>query len=238
MRLAIISDIHSNIDALQAVYDDILSKEVDIIVSTGDLVGYLPFPNDVVEFFIKYKIQSVQGNHDQFIANSKSCNLNMISGLSISQKQGNASARYTNMTINEVCRSFLKNLPQEIKMKVGDMSILFTHGSPRKIDEYLYEDEELLELISRDLKEDILVIGHTHKPYYRKVNDTHIINAGSVGKSKNGNKGAVYTILEIENKNIEVEFFEVQYDMKRLFQEIRKSEYISDTLITSLTEGI
>ena len=236
MRFAVIGDIHGNIYALEEVYRDIKSKNIDFIISTGDLVGYMMYPNEVIEFLKENKIASIQGNHDKFIAKGKK--IEDISLYTVEDIQKNASEIYTNYLLKDENREFLSNLPDEIRIKKGNFNILIVHGSPRKIDEYLYEDGENILEISKNLSENIIISGHTHTPYVKEVNDKYFINAGSVGKPKHGNPNSTYVIVEIKEEKFECFIEEVVYDYEKMLQDILNYKEISDKLIPMIKEGI
>lgn len=235
MRIAVISDIHSNIDALKEVVKDIQSNHVDQIISTGDLVGYLPFPNQVIDYFRQHKIISIKGNHDKRIAEHDYSDA-LLLAKSEKQLQSSGSLLFTSQTITDENREYLKALPEKLVVTVDDTLIMFVHGSPRKIDEYLYEDSDILEEIAEGVKEDIIVSGHTHIPYQKVVNGKLFINAGSVGKPKHGNCMSSYVIIEIGSV-ISCEICYVSYDLQITLDTIKNTSMISDNLIENLSFG-
>ena len=235
MRFAVIGDIHGNIYALEAVYEDIKNKNIDFVISTGDLVGYMMYPNEVIEFLKKNKIASIQGNHDKFIA--KGNKIQDISVFSQDEVQKNASEIYTNYVLKDENREFLRNLPEEIRIRKNNFNVLIVHGSPRKIDEYLYENGENLLEITKDFSENVIISGHTHIPYVKKVEDKYFINAGSVGKPKHGNPKSTYVIVDLDEE-IKVTIEEVSYNYEKMVSDIEKNEYISQKLISMIREGL
>lgn len=235
MRFAVIGDIHGNIYALEAVYEDIKNKNIDFVISTGDLVGYMMYPNEVIEFLKKNKIASIQGNHDKFIA--KGNKIQDISVFSQDEVQKNASEIYTNYVLKDENREFLRNLPEEIRIRKNNFNVLIVHGSPRKIDEYLYENGENLLEITKDFSENVIISGHTHIPYVKKVEDKYFINAGSVGKPKHGNPKSTYVIADLDEE-IKVTIEEVSYNYEKMVSDIEKNEYISQKLISMIREGL
>ena len=144
MKIAVIGDIHGNKYALLSVLEHIEKKDVDFIVSTGDLVGYMPYPNEVIDLIRKHKIIVVQGNHDKVIAESKKISLEEINNMTALEIQKNASATFTNWCISDENRKFLKNLSSKLILECRDKKIIIVHGSPMRVDEYLYENEDHL----------------------------------------------------------------------------------------------
>jgi diadenosine tetraphosphatase ApaH/serine/threonine PP2A family protein phosphatase len=121
-------------------------------------------------------------------------------------------------------------LPQ-ISLKLGELSVVLAHGSPRKINEYLYADrpDAGLERILDGVNADVLVVGHTHKPYQRVLpSGRHVINDGSVGKPKDGDPRAGYIILKAEGHDLQMEFVRVMYDVEKTAAAIEGSEMPSE----------
>lgn len=234
MKIAVISDIHSNNYALEKVLDDIECVDVDTIVCTGDIVGYMPSPNKVIDLLRRYKIMCIKGNHDQYTMSLKSLSKKEFEAIDVKDIQRSASAIYTNYVLSDENRYYLNHLPQSLEMSIGNYSVLFVHGSPRAIDEYMYNDTDCLLEISELVENNVIISGHTHIPYWKKVNNKHIINAGSVGKPKHGNSNATYVILSIEKSNLDVEIREVSYDVEAMKNDILKNKYFSDKLIDSI----
>jgi diadenosine tetraphosphatase ApaH/serine/threonine PP2A family protein phosphatase len=101
------------------------------------------------------------------------------------------------------------------------------HGSPRKINEYLFENrpDASLERLLDMTQADVLVCGHTHIPYHRILpSGRHVVNAGSVGKPKDGNPQACYVVLEANNRDLTVTFRRVPYDIERAAKAIEASQ--------------
>lgn len=236
MRFAVIGDIHSNIYALERVLEDINASNVDFILCTGDLVGYAPFPNEVIDLVRQNNILSIQGNYDKAIGNSElvcGCDYNDEKQL----EMAGMSVMFTNATINEKNREYLKYLPEQIRLRAGEFEMIMVHGSPRKINEYLHEKSDAVEEVTKDLKEDILICGHTHKPYYNILNGKHIINAGSVGKPKHGNPNATYVIIEIMQNDIKVKFKEISYEYEKTAKSIESLDMLPNEFAEMLRKG-
>lgn len=215
MKIAVISDIHSNIAALRAVLKEIEERQVDAVICSGDLVGYAPFPNEVIDLIKENQITCVMGNYDDAIGNAR-----LICGCDYKDEKarelGERSITWTKQHVAEENKEFLRNLPQELHFKAGKYDILIVHGSPRRLNEYLYEDagdHYFIELLAQ-FRSDVLICGHTHIPYHKKP-DTgkHVINAGSVGRPKHGDPQALYALVDID-RDVLVEFRKVPYDFE------------------------
>lgn len=220
MKIAIFSDIHGNKQALDKILQDIEKQRVEQIFCLGDLVGYGPRPNEVIETIREVDIPTVMGNYDEGIGYDKGeCGCAYVTD--DEKFNGRKSIEWTSSQVTQKNKEFLKNLEYQISFKTNRYNFLLVHGSPRKINEYLYEDrpEKSLTRMLETIDTDILVCGHTHKPYHRVVNGVHIINDGSVGKPKDGDPRACYVLITIDN-NVSVEFKRVNYPIKVVAKEI------------------
>ncbi|HEX2954856.1 MAG TPA: metallophosphoesterase family protein [Bacillota bacterium] len=222
MRFAAIGDIHSNFEALKSVLEDIKLRNVDFILNTGDMVGYAPFPNEVITLIRENHVLSIQGNYDKAIGSRE-----LVCGCDYRDPKqletAALSVKFTNRMISDENRSYLKNLPGNIRLS-GGPKILAVHGSPRRINEYLYEDSREVQEVTQELTEDLLICGHTHIPYYKVINGKHVINVGSVGRPKHGNPHGTYTVVEIIGKEIQVGIIEVPYDVEKTAQAIEADD--------------
>ncbi|WP_297425564.1 metallophosphoesterase family protein [Clostridium sp.] len=222
MRIAVISDIHSNILALESVLEDIKLKQVDLIVCLGDLVGYCTFPNEVINLIRQRNITTIMGNYDEAVGNEM-----LVCGCDYpAPKDAENAGLSLNWTIDNVTeenKKFLGELPGEFKLKFKGKNITFVHGSPRKINEYLKENSEEAREVMESIEEDVLVCAHTHKPYYKMYDNKLLINSGSVGKPKTGNPKANYVIMEVLD-DIKVEIIEVAYNFEKIASAIEENE--------------
>lgn len=237
LRIAFISDIHANILALEAVLADITAQRADVVYCAGDLVGYAPFANEVINLVREKGIPTVMGNYDDGIGNMR-----FICGCDYkdekAQALGQQSISWTKEHTSESNREFLRNLPQELRFEAGGKKVLLVHGSPNRLNEYLTEDIPLAyaaELIeAADV--DVLVCGHTHKPYHLVIGEKHLINCGSVGKPKHGDPNAVYLLVDF-GKGIEVEVRKVPYDYEAVAKAIEVSD-LPDEFAEIIRSGI
>jgi putative phosphoesterase len=243
MKIALFSDIHANLPALEACFKSIEQHQPDAIYCLGDLVGYNCWPNEVVNEIRKRGIPTIAGNYDQGIGlMSDECGCAYKT--EPEKDLGKMSIGYTNSVINSDERRYLRTLPAHIKIEFqlnnDKLNLLLVHGSPRKINEYLFEDREEKSLlrILEQADADILCFGHTHKPYHRILQSDasdanyyrHAVNIGSVGKPKDGNPCGCYVLLtinaesSIENKDaIKVEFIRFEYNVERAAKAIEES---------------
>jgi putative phosphoesterase len=244
MRIALFSDIHANLPALEACLQDIESREVDAIYCLGDLVGYNVWPNEVVQEIRRRGIPTIAGNYDQGIGlNSDDCGCAYKT--EEEKAMGKISIRFTNDLIGEAERKYLRVLPASIRVEFQlnayKLQLLLVHGSPRRINEYLFEDRDEASLlrIMKDAHADILCFGHTHKPYHRIIASeepsgitySHAINIGSVGKPKDKDPRGCYMILTLDENStikdrdsVRVEFIRFEYDIEKAAKAIEESE--------------
>ncbi|QCR22617.1 metallophosphoesterase [Pontibacter sp. SGAir0037] len=242
MKIAFFSDIHANMPALEAVLADIDQQKPDFIYCLGDLVGYNVWANEVVETIRSRSIPTLAGNYDEGVGlGSPDCGCAYKT--EDDKARGVSSISYTNSIISDQNRRYLKLLPRHIcldfELHAGEkLSLLMVHGSPRKINEYLFEDrpEKSLVRLMEDAGADIMLFGHTHKPYHRKLTSEtdgktrHAINLGSVGKPKDGDIRACYVLLTLDEKSslteagsIQVEFVRVKYDLEKAARAVEES---------------
>lgn len=256
MTIALFSDIHANLPALQAFFKDVDAKNVDAIYCLGDLVGYNIWPNEVVNEIRNRKIPTIAGNYDFGIARmSNECGCAYKTDHE--KNNGNASITFTNSIMRDEERRYLRTLPAHIKIEfqlnADKLHVLMVHGSPRKINEYLFEDREEKSMlrIMEQADADIMCFGHTHKPYHiilhSEIDGTnhyrHAINIGSVGKPKDGNPQGGYVLLHINDNSstldktsIQVEFIRFDYDVEAAAKAVEESSLPND-FATMLRNG-
>ncbi|HWR60751.1 MAG TPA: metallophosphoesterase family protein [Clostridia bacterium] len=219
MRIAVIADIHSNIFSLNEILLDIDNRNVDMLICLGDLVGYATYPNEVIDTIRENRIVTIKGNYDEAVGEEL-----MACGCDYPDPKDLENAWISlNWTIDETRednREFLKSLPVEVIMSFEGKTLRFVHGSPRKVNEYLRENSREAEEVMADFEEDILVCGHTHKPYYKRYGDKLLVNAGSAGKPKTGMPKANYVIIDMQGTSVNVEIYEVEYEYERTAEAI------------------
>ncbi|HZK67163.1 MAG TPA: metallophosphoesterase family protein [Chloroflexota bacterium] len=223
MRIAIFSDIHGNRHALSAVLANIDQEAPDRVYCLGDLVGYGAYPNEVIERIRDRGIPTIMGNYDDGVGFDKDeC------GCAYKEPEmkrlGDLSLMWAREAVTPENKEFLRSLVPKIRFKVGGKEILLVHGSPRKINEYVYEDRlpASLEHIAKSAEADALVFGHTHLPYTKEVAGVLLVNDGSVGKPKDSDARAGYVILDVGSE-VKVEFRRVPYDVAAAAAAVRES---------------
>jgi predicted phosphodiesterase len=222
----VFGDIHANLPALEAVFADMQQRGVQHQYCLGDLVGYATFPNEVVAAIRERGIPTLAGNYDQGVgSNSDDCGCAYTKAED--EERGKRSIAWTNAHTNDENKLYLRGLTRQIPLQLGDLRVMLVHGSPRKINEYLFADrpDASLERLLNMVEADVLVCGHTHLPYHRVLpSGRHVVNAGSVGKPKDGDPRACYVVLRATGRDLYVEFVRVNYDVERAAQAIEASE--------------
>lgn len=224
MKIAVFSDIHGNAIALEAVFNDINSRNIDLVFCGGDLVGYGAYPNEVINLIRKHRIPTIMGNYDDGVGfNKPDCGCAYTDPRM--KELGQISLEWTKKQVNFENRSFLRSLLERIQFTACGKKILIVHGSPRKINEYLFADrpEESVLRVFDSENVDIIICGHTHLPYTRVMDSKCLINAGSVGKPKDGDQRAAYTVLKLTESSLETEVIRVKYDVERMAQAVETS---------------
>jgi putative phosphoesterase len=213
MLLAACSDVHANQHALAAVLADIAHRGVARVVCLGDLVGYGAFPNQVIETIRLAGIPTVMGNYDDGVGFDRAeCGCAYVDPAE--RARGDESLRWAQARVTPENKAWLRALPRELRLSTGGRQVLCVHGSPRRQNEYLYEDrpEQSLIRMFSDLEADVILCGHTHLPYHRRVGASHLINVGSAGKPKDGDPRAGYALVELADE-VRVSFPRVGYQV-------------------------
>lgn len=233
MKIAVMSCIHGNSEALDAVLLDIDQEKAEKIFCLGDLVGYGPEPNAVVTQIRSLNIPTCAGCWDEDIVEGlNACDCSYPSLLA--EKRGKIAHEWTNQEINSESREFLAQLPHSFR----EGNLAFVHGSPHSNHEYLLPELDAFAALERVLSidADVLFCGHTHVPYVRnldagslqvrvkgegieeqKINFNtplkQIINVGSVGEPRHGRPNATYVIYDTDTQAVKLR--EVPYNYQQ-----------------------
>jgi putative phosphoesterase len=222
--LAAFSDIHGNRHALEALLKAVRREACECVVCLGDLVGYGAFPNEVIEAIRAAGIPTVAGNYDDGVGFDRDeCGCAYTNPADI--ERGDRSLRWTQGVVTPDNKAWLRALPRELRMNVGGKRVLCVHGSPRRINEYLYQDrpeQSLLRMLA-DLGADVVLCGHTHLPYHRRVGGVDLINVGSAGKPKDGDRRAMYARIEIGDV-VSAAFPRVEYEVEAAARAIEATD--------------
>ena len=230
MKIAIISDIHGNMQALESVLADIEKENCDKIFCLGDLAMAGPEPVKAIELIKKMyeggRLELIQGNTDEFIGNYNN---------ELSHKVKAAAPIMGNALENDVqiipmnLKEFLKALPAQKELEIEGVKILLVHGSPRKNDENILPDLpiEKIEEMTVGVGAQLIFCGHTHLPcgYQTKTKQT-VVNVGSVGRPFTPNSKACYAVAGFHNGEFEVLHKFVNYDREKASAILEKRNFV------------
>jgi predicted phosphodiesterase len=238
MRYALISDVHSNLPALEAVLADIDARDgVGAVYHLGDLVGYAPWPDEVVSLVRTRAIPGVAGNYDSTTATDyRHCGCRYEDARQ--EELSHLSYEWTRTHTSPESKRFLGSLPFRIDIRpagghVAGPRVVLVHGNPVLNTVYWTEDRpdrfcaQMAESVGAKAG-DVIAFGHTHKPWRRVVDGVHFVNTGSVGRPKDGDWRAGYVLLTVAGDVVEAEFVRVEYDLERAVDAIRASDLPAD----------
>lgn len=190
MKIAVISDIHSNYEALSSVINHIEKQDIDHIFCCGDLIGYNSRPNEVIEYLREKSIESVRGNHDEALFERPS-NFNLTAKKCLDVNKS---------LLTEQNLQYLRELDYKKEHELKGKTILQVHGSPNDpIHAYIYResvDKKFIE--EQGTTQDIVLMGQTHQPYVKKVGNILFVNPGSVGQPRDGDPRASYAVVDLD----------------------------------------
>jgi putative phosphoesterase len=221
--VAVITDIHGNLAALNASLARIAELSIERIYCGGDLVGYGPNPNEACAVVQEGEIPTVYGNYDYAIArDEEDCGCAYVTPHD--RELGQQSVAWTLEHTDQASKGFMRGLPFELRFAVGSADVHLVHGSPRKVNEYLFEDKpvRLYERLAAAERDGILVFGHTHKPWVREYGGVLFANCGSVGKPKDGDPRGAFAVLQPAGDSVEVRIERVAYDAAAVAEQVRK----------------
>jgi len=221
-RIAVITDIHANLPALKASLDAIDASDVDEVYCGGDLVGYGPHPDEVCALIQERGIPTIYGNYDYAIARDlDDCGCAYVT--QHDRELGQRSVAWTLAHTGQDAKDFMRGLPFDLHFALGEQQVHLVHGSPRKVNEYLFEDKptSLYERLAKAEEAQVLVFGHTHKPWIHEYLGVLFVNCGSVGKPKDGDPRAAFVILEADEQGpVRASIQRVPYDAETVAREV------------------
>jgi len=235
MKVALISDIHSNLPALEAVLDDIKKREVDVIWNMGDMLGYGAFPDEVVSLLEKEKILSIIGNYDLKVLKVKQKKDKWKKGV---PPEKWLAYNWSYDKLSKSSLDYLSSLDEEIELEVEGKKIIIRHSPSDPDDEHLTPDspDERFREIASQFDADIIIFGHSHIPFKKKVDDVWFINPGSVGRPGDGDPKAGYAIMILKPRLFRVDHYRIDYDVERAVSAIRESG-LPDLFAQMIMEG-
>lgn len=222
MKIAMIGDVHANLPALTAVLADARRRKAQAIWNIGDFVGYGAFPDEVVELLSRRHAVSIVGNYDL-----KALKVHRRTAAWARKKDPHKQLafRWAHDHLSSASRRRLAALPQEIRMKVQGRRILLTHGSPESNEEHLTPETPLdrLRELAAGARADVIICGHSHVPFARKVDGVWFVNTGSVGRADDGDPRACYAMLSLTPASVRVKHYRLDYDVQAAADAIRRN---------------
>lgn len=211
-RFAVISDVHANLEALEAVLKQVAGLDLYCL---GDLVDYGANPNEVIALVKAAGARTIMGNHDMAAVTGDASLFNPKAAMS---------SMWTRTTLSRESIGFLEGLPEEMRIRFGGVDAYFAHGSP---DDHLWEyvdprtDSDLFGHFLGKLEVQLIGLGHTHIPYAWKEERGTIFNPGSVGQPRDGDWRASCALVSVEGGEASVEIRRVEYDVEEAASKIR-----------------
>jgi len=226
VSVAFISDVHSNLEALEAVLDEVGKLKV---YCCGDIVGYGASPNEVVRILRDIGAVCVLGNHDQAALSGDVGDFNPRAGMA---------AIWTSNHISEGSKSFIGSLPRQVSTNISGKRLYMAHGSP---DDNMWEyvtpttHSDLFDYYLK--KVDVMALGHTHQAFqWRSDGGGLVFNPGSVGQPRNGDPRATFAILSLDAGDVQLEIKQVEYDVERAAKKVIESG-LPPSLASQLLSG-
>ncbi len=204
MKIGLISDIHSNAPALQEALYHLEDAGVDKIIHAGDTIGYYPFPNEVIQMLVDHKVEGIKGNHEIIL---------FTGDISRASSPAEHAIEWTKNVLSDDSWEYLRSLSDSLRFEFGDVSLAVFHGSPGdpwRYVEAVFATSDLLEEVGTD----ILVLGHTHKPFVRELKAGMIVNPGAVGQPRDGDWRTSLAILEPERMKAKI--VRLPYDFEKV----------------------
>lgn len=225
MRLGVISDVHANRVALEAVLKDM--PDVDRTVCAGDIVGYNPWPGECVDRIRELGATTIAGNHDRAVAGGTTFGFNSLAG---------AGVRYAKRHLSDAQIEWIEGLPPERRTVSGRVHL--AHGHPTDPDRYTRPGEFaprlLAEAGSTGDVPDVLVLGHTHVQSHEIYEEGIVLNPGSIGQPRDGDPRAAYAIVDLDAMTVEER--RVDYDVEAVVDAVREAD-LPDRIGTRLRDG-
>jgi putative phosphoesterase len=238
-RIAIFSDLHGNSAATAAVLAAIDAETPDAIYNLGDLVGYGARPNETIALIRARGIPTIMGNYDDGVGFDRDeCGCAYRDPEE--EARGQASLVWSRAMTTEENKAYLRTLLPEMRFEAEGTRVRLVHGSPRRMNEYLFEDRDPRSLarIAQSAETDVLIFGHTHKPWVRAIEGVLFVNDGSVGKPKDGDPRAAWALLTVEQvRPVQVEIRRVPYDIASMAAAIRAADGLPDHFATDIETG-
>lgn len=215
VRILFFSDVHGNLSALKSI---LKTEKYDVVIFAGDFVDYGPHPVECIEKIREVSKYVVMGNHDAAVSFGIDCRCSyLMKDLSIETREAISIPQ-----ISEDLKKYMKKLPTIHRFNIDGLSFTLVHASP---DDHLYKyvkpsDNSEIEKITRTINSRFLLVGHSHIPFIKKVNNVIVINPGSVGQPRDGDSRASYAIINTDNEYVELK--RIKYDINETINALKR----------------
>jgi putative phosphoesterase len=212
VKIAVLSDVHANLSAIERVIKDAEERGVDVYLNAGDSIGLGPCPNETVELLSEKNVLSILGNFDVEVIESNTKN----------KGEKNLALKFARKELAQSCELYLYSLPRTLRFEVAGKKLLVVHGSPESIEEHIYHDTpvERLKILAEKANSDLIIVGHSHEQFWKQANGAIFVNPGSVGRPSDGNPQAAYAVLSFNP--FKIELIRLDYNVKATVTAIRK----------------
>ncbi len=212
VKIAVLSDIHANLQALDRVFEDAEERSIHIFLNAGDSVGFGAYPAEVLQLLCEKNVYSILGNYD----------LEVLEGKAKAKGEKKLALKFVRKELGKSCEDYLFSLPRELRLAVAGKKLLVTHGSPESIEEHICLDTPVsrLKTLANAAKSDVIIMGHSHEQFSKEVNRACFVNPGSVGRPGDGNSQTAYAILSFNP--FKVELVRLDYDVDVAANALRK----------------
>lgn len=227
MKIGVFSDVHSNSVALKAVLSRLKDADVDKYICAGDITGYYSRPKETISILKGIDHLTVRGNHDEGLVTETPSSFNYYAKRALDWNRRQLTEEYL---------QFLTRLPPTIRKNIGGQELFIAHGSPRNpINEYIHEEDVSEEFLDYSFERvpDVVILGHTHKPYIKYVDNTLVLNPGSVGQPRDRDPRASYVLLDTKEPSAEIR--KAWYNVDEIAEDTKK--YLPRELAERLYEG-
>lgn len=219
MKIAVLSDIHGNVVALEEALKDAKLQGVDEYIVLGDIITDFPFTNEIIDKIKQLTTYVIKGNREEYLLHYEQTKNDKI----WKTLQHNSVCCYYNYLRNDN-KDYIRNLPEQLILEFEGVKIKAVHGSPDSITELLYFDTPRMNEVFDNLQEDVLLYGHNHRvAEHEEKNGKIVVQVGALGMHNNALGKSQYTILTCEKGKVKIEPRTINYDINTLKEKIQKN---------------
>ena len=219
-KLLLLSDIHANYPALEAVVHSFSGVNFDAICNCGDSLVYAPFPNETIAWLEKNKVHSIVGNTDRKVRK-------LLTGKTFKKPrmpEKRIMYTWTAEHLTSSAKKYIFSLKKSKQLCISNRKICLFHGSPADPDEFLFPNtaSERFTMLAKSSPCNIIFCGHSHTPFHRQVGNSHFINPGSVGRMFDSNPAASCAVVTINEESVTTSFFRIPWSTEKMIQALKR----------------